>query len=156
MSNSRITRFNFAVGNEPQVDNFFGQAKRQLEFLLEEVKEGIKACEEYDAVEVLDAVVDCWYIREYLDDLCFEQGMRLQLARDLVCDNNDTKFTTEYTSAKLTQEAYEKDGVPCYIATVEYDDQIYYTVRRTADGKVLKPKNFVPVDLSSAVPKEIN
>ena len=155
MSDPRITRFNFAVGNEPQVDNFFGQLKRQAEFLLEEVKEIIDACDNRDAVEALDGVVDCWYIREYMDDLCVEQSMRMSLARELVCKNNDTKFTTKYTSAKATQEAYEEAGVECYIADVEYEGNTYFTVRRKIDGKVMKPMNFVPVDLSSAVPVEV-
>lgn len=155
MSNPRITRFNFAVGNEPQLDNFFGQLKKQAQYLQEEVQEIIDACDAYDYVEALDGVTDCWYIREYMDDLCMEQGMRVSLARELVCDNNDTKFTTQYTNAKLTQEAYAAKGVDCYIAEVEYEGKLYFTVRRFADGKVMKPMNFIPVDLTGCIPEEL-
>ena len=155
MSHPRITRFNFAVGNEPQVDNFFSQLKKQAQYLQEEVQEIIDACDAYDYVEALDGVVDCWYIREFMDDLCIEQGMRVGVARDLVCDNNDTKFTTQYTNAKLTQEAYTEKGVECYIAEVDYEGKLYFTVRRKSDEKVLKPLTFIPVDLSGCIPEEM-
>jgi hypothetical protein len=157
MSNPRITRFNFAVGNEPLLGDkemFFRQMKAQANYLKEEVQEIIDACEERDIIGVLDGVVDCWYVREYMDDLCAEQSLRLSLARNLVCENNDTKFSTRYSDAAISQSAHEAAGTPCYIAAVEYEGKEYYTVRRLADDKVLKPHNFQSVDLSGCIPRE--
>ena len=154
MSNSRVTRFNFAVGNEPQVDSFFEQAGKQASYLLEEVNELIEAINNRDMVEVLDAVVDIWYIREYLDDLLTEQGVKINPAKTKVCDNNDTKFSTSRALIALAVDHYKAKGIECYIAEVEYEGDMFYTCRRLSDDKVMKPTTFEPVDLKSCVPVE--
>jgi hypothetical protein len=157
MSNPRVTKFNFAVGNEPILGDkaaFFKQMKSQAQYLLEGVQEVIDACDEEDIVGVLDGNVDCWFVREYMDDLCSEQSLRLSLARNLVCENNDTKFSTSYAEIKASKEKHEAAGTPCYIADVEYQGKTYFTVHRLSDNKVLKPLYFQSVDLSGCIPKE--
>lgn len=154
MPNSRVTRFNFAVGNEPQVDNFFEQASKQASYLLEEVNELIEAINNRDMVETLDAVVDIWYIREYLDDLLTEQGVKVGQGKTLVCDNNDTKYSSSRALIAKAVEYYSAKGVGCYTAEVEYEGVVYYTCRRISDDKVMKPTTFEPVDLTPCVPKE--
>jgi hypothetical protein len=157
VSNPRVTRFNFAVGNEPILGDkelFFKQMKAQASYLREEAQEIMDACDERNIVGVLDGAVDCWFVREYMDDLCHEQSLRVGLARNLVCENNDTKFSTRYSDAATSQAVHEKAGTPCYIAAVEYEGKEYFTVRRISDDKVLKPHNFEAVDLSGCIPKE--
>ena len=157
MSNSRVTRFNFACGNEPILGDkeaFFKQLKAQASYLKEEAQEIMDACDERDIVGAVDGVTDCWFVREYMDDLLFEQSIRLTMARDLVCDNNDLKYATRYADAAISQSQHEADGTPCYIASVEYMGKEYFTVRRLKDDKVMKPHNFTPVDLSGCIPKE--
>ena len=157
MSNPRVTRFNFACGNEPILGDkeaFFKQMKAQATYLREEAQEIVDACDARDIVGVLDGAVDCWYVREYMDDLCFEQGLRTSLARNLVCENNDTKFSTSYGTAASSQAQHEANGTPCYISSVPYEGKEYFTVRRLSDDKVLKPINFEPVDLSGCLPKD--
>lgn len=151
MSNTRVTRFNFAVGNEPQVDNFFEQVEKQAKYLLSEAQELLDAARERNIVEVLDGHLDVKYVNEYIDDLLQEQGVKVREAWLRVCDNNDTKYSTSRALMQKSADYWQGRGVDVYIAEVEYQGEVYYTVRRKEDDKVMKPVGFEDVDLSDLV-----
>lgn len=155
MSNPRVTRFNFVVGNEPQLDCFFEQVEKQAKYLLSEAQELLDAAQARDIKEVLDGHLDVRYVNEYIEDLLAAQSVKVKQAWAGVCDNNDTKFSTSYSLISQTVDYYAEQGVACYIAEVDYEGVLYYTCRRSSDDKVMKPITFEAVDLTPFIPKSL-
>lgn len=155
--NKRVTRFNHIVDNAPSenLHSILLQIARQCNYLLEEVKETKDAAYNGDWVEVLDGVADVKYVASYLEDLIKASGCDFDKAFDAVCDNNDEKFTSSRELAEVWKEQKESIGVPTYIATSEYEGELYYTVRRISDMKVVKYDDFPKVDLLPFIPKEL-
>lgn len=151
----RVTRFNHIVDNAPSTDTreVLLQVARQTTFLLEEVKETKDAALIHDWVEVLDGVADIMYVAAYLRDLLESVGCDVTGAFNAVCDNNDEKFTTSLELANEWKKEKEDVGVATYIANVEYEGVVYYTVRRISDLKVIKYNDFPKVDLLPFIPE---
>lgn len=157
MSNIRVTRFNHVVGNPPvgfdDKERFWNQIKLQASLILEEAKELYDAAEDRDIVEVIDGSTDVWYLREYVDNLLQEVGIDVYKAKEMVCDNNDQKFTTSPEYASASSQEYEIGTTE--VKDSEFENVKYYTVRRKTDGKVLKLIDHEKPDLSKLVSDEL-
>ena len=157
MKSSRVTRFNYIVGNKPAdtPEGVLEQIKNLCTFLIEEVLETKNAANEADWKEVVDGIPDIRYVASYLQDLAESVGCNVDRAFEKVCDNNDCKFTTSEVLANKWKDERIEDGVECYVDTVVYEGETYYTVRRKEDGKVIKHRDFESVDLTDCIPADL-
>ena len=157
MKSSRVTRFNFIAGNKPAdtPEGVLEQIKNQCTFLLEEVLETKAAASEKDWEEVIDGIADIRYVAAYLQDLAESFGCDVARAFEKVCYNNDCKFTSSEALANKWKDEKIEDGVECYVDTVVYEGETYYTVRRKEDGKVVKHRDFESVDLTDCIPANL-
>lgn len=152
-----ITKFNHIVGNAPKENpqDVLEQIINQCTYLLEEVLETKEAAKSGDWVEVLDGAADVKYIADYLRDLLESVGVQFDKGFKAVCENNNLKFTTSLELAQKWQEEKTAIGIETYISETEYEGVTYFTVRRTANGKVVKFDGFPQVKLKKYVPKEL-
>lgn len=156
MSNYRVTKFNVISGNAPHMGTdyeYWKQLKHQAERVLEEAKELMAACEDERMQDVLDGFLDVRYTNEYMEDLLIAGDVDTKKAWDAVCLNNDTKYTTSYTYATESKECLEEKGEVCYIESVQYEGELYYTVKRSGDNKVMKLKHHESPDISKYIPE---
>lgn len=157
MSIKRVTRFNHIVGFQPNMGTereYWDQIKLQAKLVLEEAQEMYNAALEENMIEVADGWADVKYLNEYMEDILKAGDVRTDKVFDAVCTNNDSKFTTSYNYAVDSVEALKESGTEAYIEESVYEGEIYYTARRSEDGKVLKLKHHERVDLSQFVPKQ--
>jgi TPP-dependent pyruvate/acetoin dehydrogenase alpha subunit len=157
MSNYRVTKFNVISGNAPHMGTdyeYWRQLKHQAERILEEAQELMTACEDERMQDVLDGFLDVRYTNEYMEDLLQAGDVDTKKDWDAVCLNNDTKYTTSYTYATESKEHLEDKGEMCYIESVQYEGELYYTVKRNSDNKVQKLKFHTHPELEQYVPEE--
>ncbi len=107
-----------------------------------------------DKLEMLDGLADVAYTM-YWNAHAF--GLPLEKAFDLVCDNNLSKFVrldkwSAATGPLERQEWHCKCGLvwPSEVVQVEVlkHGSEFYAVGKDKNGKVRKPSNYKPVDLS--------
>jgi len=156
VSNYRVTKFNVISGNAPHMGadyEYWKQLKHQAERVYEEAKELLDACEEENMQAVLDGFLDVRYTNEYMEDLLIAGEVDTKKAWDAVCENNDSKFTTSYTYAAESKECLADKGEECYVESVQYDGELYYTVKRNVDNKVMKLKHHESPDIGKFVPE---
>ena len=155
--NSNVTRFNHVVGNPPvgfsSKEEFWNQIKLQAELILEEAQELLDAANARDIVEVIDGSTDVWYLREYMDNLLEAVDVDTMLAEELVCNNNNQKFTTSPEYASASAQEYEIGTV--YVRETNYNGVKYYTVNRNSDGKVMKLLDHEKPDLEILIGEEL-
>lgn len=157
MSKAEVKKFNVVAGNAPSQGDLWEcwkQIRSQVEFLREEVMEGVEAAQQEDMQEIIDAWADIWYVNTYLGQLLEAFGVDTKAVINEVCKNNSQKYTTSFSYAKESQECLENKGAECYIESTYYEGTDYFTVRRKEDGKVLKLKHHERPDISKFVPKE--
>lgn len=154
VKHSRIDRFNFVANGDLNLpkEEILKKIQNQCTYLLEEVAETQEAAKAGDITEVLDGVVDIWYVAGYLQTLLESLGVNVHSAFLEVCSNNDEKFTT---SLELAEKWKAQKDFPCYISETVYNGETYYMVRREDNDKVTKYDDFPKVDLTSFIPKEI-
>lgn len=157
MKDSRVERFNAITGKAPSKDlkELYKQIENQCTYLLEEVKETLKAAQESDVVEVLDGVCDVKYVASQLQTLVESIGVDFEGAFSEVCDNNDKKVATSYIEACGWESYHMKLGKDVYISQVKYEGEDYFTVCDSKTNKTLKYENFPRVDLKPFIPKDI-
>lgn len=157
MKDSRVERFNAITGKAPSKDlkELYKQIENQCTYLLEEVKETLKAAQENDIIEVVDGVCDVKYVASQLQTLVESVGVDFEGAFSEVCNNNDQKFTTSYVEACGWESYHCELGKDVYISHVKYKGEDYFTVCDAVTNKTLKYENFPKVDLTSFIPKEI-
>lgn len=156
MSKESVKRWNVLAGNGPSQGSLYDvwkQLKMQGERVEEEGVEIREACTHEDMENLIKEYADVWYTLTYMEQLLEAFGVDVKVAKELVCQNNDQKFTQSYTYASESKEALEEQGVECYIEEVVYQGEIYYTVRDYT-GKVRKLKHHEYLDLSHLVPDE--
>lgn len=156
MSINRVTKFNYICGNHPEMGlecAYWDQIKLQAKLVLEEATEMYNAAMHEDMTEVADGWADVKFLNEYMEDILKAGEVRTDKIFDAVCTNNDSKFTTSYNYALDSVEHLKDNGVDAYIEESVYEGEIYYTARRSEDGKVLKLKHHERVDLSQFVPE---
>lgn len=156
MSDRRITKFNAIKGDEPvgfeDRKSFWKQAKAQAGLVLEEAMELYQAALEEDLQEYLDGTTDVWYLNEYVDDLLKAVGINTSEAKQMVCDNNLSKFTQSELFADLSCQALKDSGTDCRVEEVEYEGELYYVIKRIPDNKVLKLRNHISPELGKCIP----
>jgi hypothetical protein len=143
----------------------------QNKIVLSECKELMAAIEARDALEFLDGICDVVYTGLYLERLhiaahtsanelldnlcttattwCFENAELFVKAMNLVIENNASKYTTDLNRATSWVLEADHNLVDTVIEGVNY----YSIVDR--NGKMRKPSDFVPVDLSDLA-KEVD
>lgn len=99
-----------------------------------------------NAVEVLDAYCDLDYV---ISGSILTHGLQnvYNLAFTEVHENNMSKFCKSEEEAEKTAEDYDNKGVKCFIRQVGE----YWVVKRSADGKVLKPNSYKAVNLNKFI-----
>lgn len=125
----------------------------QSKFNLEEAQEIYNASMLSDYVEILDGVCDNLFTLAQLIAMLEAAGFDVDGAYQAVLDNNNTKvFNSFFEACEAKEKLEERDDVEYFIETNYVEGIAYYVVVRS-DGKVMKPHNFVPVDLTRFVPK---
>ena len=114
----------------------------QIGYQFEELTETIDAFEKQDAVELLDGAIDSLYIVVGLLQKLESAGFNVREAMKRVAENNLSKFPD------TCGFPYNKDF------SVSYNEKYGRWIIKDGSGKVRKPDNFVPVDLSDCVPKD--
>lgn len=140
-SYNNIRKFNNIAENLqgdmiPQIDN-------QLGYIFEEFQETVTALEERDAVELLDGAVDVWVTVVGLLQKLEVAGFNVAEAIKRVDENNLSKFPAK--------------GKPLVYSAnhhAVFNEKYQVSVIKDVGGKVRKPSNFKPVDLSDLVPKD--
>jgi predicted HAD superfamily Cof-like phosphohydrolase len=123
------TAFNSTFNTEPTLldaDNWW----LRNDLMIEEVKEYADACKDENKVEILDALVDQMYI---LCGTIVSHGMQNVF-------NEAFKRVHENNMSKLV------DGKPL----INEEETEHYDASKPV-GKVLKPKGYVPVDLTDLI-----
>lgn len=157
MKCSRVARFNAVAGNPPAegLEDVLKQIENQCTFLLEEVLETKEAAKRGDWTECCDGVGDVKYVAAYLQTLLESVGIKFNKAYKKICDNNDEKFSTSKELVEYWREEKDPEKSFTHVDSTEYEGEIYYTLRRNEDGKVVKHNNFEAVDLTDCIPKEL-
>ena len=160
MSRHSVEKFNTVCGNPPKtVDNtkeeIWKQLSNQSNILKEEMNELLDACDAEDIVEVLDAVVDMYFVLDYFPTIFKSLGIDFAGASYAVDENNATKFSRSLELITKSAKAHNDNGNPCYTEGVKYGGDYYYVVKRVSDNKVQKPVDFVPVDLKPCIPEDV-
>lgn len=105
-----------------------------------------KDTEIYNAIEVLDALIDIEVINNGSIISCeFEEIFDREYEN--VDTNNKTKFHTDYWEADETKKYYISKGIQVDIHKIIINDYWYYVIKNEY-GKVLKPYNYESVKLN--------
>ena len=157
MKDSRVERFNVITGKAPSKDinELYKQIENQCTYLLEEVKETLKAAQEKNVVEVVDGICDVKYVASQLQTLIESTSVDFESSFSEVCYNNDLKFTDSYVKACSWESYQQTVGKDVYISKVDYNSKLYFTVCDAKTNKTLKFENFPKVDLTPFIPKEL-
>lgn len=153
MSDKRITKFNYRSGKTPLSLNndkevIWKSLQDQAERLVEEANEVLDGVKNRDIKEVVDGVVDTWYVREWLDDMLEALGVDVDGAKHEVCKNNLDKITEDVNLAYESSVNYGNTFVYSY----HEKDVTYYSVLREGDRKVMKLKTHVPPNIDKFIP----
>jgi len=157
VSKEQVKRFNVIAGNTPSQGDLYEvwkQLKLQASLVKEEALEMDAAASQEDMLEVIDGWADVWYTATYMEQLLGAFGVDVKKVKQEVCNNNNQKYTTSYTYALESKEHLEQQDVDCYVEEVVYEGEIYYTVRRSFDSKVLKLKHHQRPNIEQFVPSE--
>lgn len=146
-----VHRFNSLSGNLDDVETAEELAtrfKNQAERVIEEAKEVIEGCEQWDEEKVLDGVVDVMVTAFGL----LQQAapyMNTIKAAELICQNNLEKFlynpSEELVMENIAYYLDKEEEVKAQFLSLGND--VIVTLRRVGDNKIMKPKGFVPVSL---------
>lgn len=152
----RVIAFNTKAGvkdEEPFTMEWWKAIDLQTKLSVEEATEGYDAAQREDVTEVLDGCIDSIVINFKLAQMLQAAGCDVIGAFEAVCSNNDSKvFSSYYEAVEAKEQLEERDDQECSIETAIYDGLPYYSVRRF-DGKIMKPVDFVAVELEDFIPK---
>ncbi len=143
--------FNYIAGKHNQVS--LNDIARQQQLIEEEVIEGSDAVVDNDVVEVLDACMDVLVTTFGLLQKLEYLGVDVSKAMQKTADNNLSKYCKTEQEAFDTSDMYLAKGISTHIKyNSEFD---VFVIKNSDTGKILKPINFVPNDLSDCVPQEL-
>jgi NTP pyrophosphatase (non-canonical NTP hydrolase) len=138
----------------PQLD-VFDKDPKKIEFCLklirEEMKELETAVENKDYIETVDALADLTYV---IFGMSSRIGMNMDLAFNLVHDNNMSKLCKTEEEAQKTVKYYEDNKSKLGYDTPKYrkaPDGIHWVVYNESTKKILKSIEWKPVDLTILV-----
>lgn len=141
-----VKAFNNLAGGKTSKDSFIAQVK----CLVEEVNETVQGVEDNDVVAILDGAIDTIYVAMGILHKLEQLGVNIHKASNQVCENNLTKFPTSEYEATETVKFYNNTNVNVhYVFNHDYSKYVI----KDENGKVRKPFNFIPTDLSSYVPE---
>lgn len=131
---------------------FIEGVKPLVPLLQEELNELDAAIKANDVQEVLDACVDLSYFVTQLQIWLEQAGVVVQKAEELVCLNNELKYTTDQGLVERWLGEVGSDKV--YVdENIDEDGTTQYCIKDKVTHKVKKFKDFPSVDLSACVPK---
>jgi hypothetical protein len=133
----KVQSFNELGGN---LDNVTSDSRAlQLDLIQEEYIETVEAFDKRNAVEFVDGVVDMWVVVTGLIQKLEALGVDMEDAIDQVCDNNLSKF--------MPYETGWQSQVPQGCDVEVKNGRL--VIKDINTGKIKKPLNFVPVNLSN-------
>lgn len=148
----KIYKMNSLIGHrggQPNTSEFWSQIRNQTERVVEEVNETLDAAIDEDTVGMLDGMSDILVTAIGLYQKLAQFGYPVEEALERVCDNNLTKFHETAEEANETVQFYRDFIVETFVRMVTLNNgEVYYSVIRKSDGKLLKPKYYQSVDLS--------
>lgn len=144
-----VKTFNSIAGNSDVSAKAFLNQQKLINEEVEEIAEGIRTG---DVVAILDGAIDSLYVVMGTLHKLELMGCDIQGAIKQVCVDNSTKFPSDEETAVKTVMHYNKQNVN---AKWEYNKEYQRYVIKDENGKVKKPYNFIPTDLSGYVPKEL-
>jgi hypothetical protein len=152
----RVVQWNDKCGvqdHPPFSTEWWKAIELQTKLLVEESTEAYDASKYGDAVELLDGAIDNMVIAFKFLDMLDKAGYDINGAFEAICANNDAKiFDSFYEACESKEKLEERDDTEYTISTAVENGLPYYTIRRL-DMKIMKPIDFVPVDLSEYLPK---
>lgn len=143
---SSVFSFNVTTGNFDKMDTVEGISEAlslQVSLILEEVKETIEA---KNLIEALDGIVDVLVTAFGYAQMLEHIGVDVAKAMNLIAENNLSKFPLSAEDARRSVEMYTSKGIN--VTAIKNDGR---WVIKDEKGKVRKPYNYKPVDLSSCV-----
>lgn len=143
---SSVFSFNATAGNFDNLDTVEGVSKAlssQVALILEEVKETIEA---KNPIEALDGIVDVLVTAFGYAQMLEHIGVDVAKAMNLIAENNLSKFPLFAEDARRSVEMYTSKGIN--VTAIKNDGR---WVIKDEKGKVRKPYNYKPVNLSSCV-----
>ena len=155
-----VLEFMGATGSEPLVINHIEDLKKLKHRMLERIKwhkEELKEIEDAlnleDWKEVVDANVDMLYF-QLQDTLDLEAaGFDVWEAKQVICENNASKYSTSFDYIDGQRKQLNNPDIVTDVNV--FDDQVYYCLKDKVTGKVKKPFDYVPVDLTHCLPSYI-
>lgn len=153
MSDERILKFNVIGGKAPiticgDKEEFWDSVQKQAKRILEEAQELYDAAVDRDIKLLIDGWVDVWFTNEFMEDQLGAIGVNTVRIKNIVCENNLTKFTTNKNYAEDCARLME--GVE--VREVVYEGVPHYALIRLEDNKVMKPLDYKGPKLSDAIP----
>jgi phosphoribosyl-ATP pyrophosphohydrolase len=134
-----VKEFNEIANNFNNVG--YDSINNQISFVFEELEETITAFENNDAVETLDGVCDLFVTIVGLMQKLEVAGYNVEEALKRVNENNMSKYIPKGKSF-----TYPKG------LTAHHNKKYNVYVLKDETGKIKKPSNFQPVDISDCVP----
>lgn len=141
---NKIYQFNNLAGNLDVVTT--DDISNQLDIDYSEVIETIDAFDEKDTTEYIDGLADKYVTLTGLIQQMEALGFNMDEAIERVCDNNLTKFV----DARSYTSSIQPDNTEAI--RISAHNLIMF---KDKNGKVKKPLNYIPVDLSDLVVKDI-
>lgn len=144
----RKLRLKLALEELAELAEAYGLISYWSELLTDEVADydfDLKNTEEYNEIEVLDALIDIEVIN---NGSIITSGLQDVFDKNyhLVDTNNKTKFHTHVMNMMQTVNYYENLGIRTTIENIGFEGKAYYVIKNEA-GKVLKPYNYEKVKL---------
>jgi len=137
-----VRRFNNIAQNLENVDH--ESVHKQLQFIKEELDETFDAYHFENEVELLDGAVDLWVTVAGLLQKLEASGFNVAEAMHRVDVNNLSKFPSYDLSKGVEGIAVHQPPESQPYLMTAYDVIVF----KNANGKIMKPTTFKPVDLS--------
>lgn len=138
--------FNTIAGNDQKLSRqAFLDQQGYLEEEVQEIRDGIEL---NNPEMLLDGVVDTLVTALGHLQRLEVQGVDVREALNRIADNNLSKFIPEEHPETITDTAHRYGK----LATLHHNERFgCYVVLRNTDNKIMKPANFVPVNLADLV-----
>ena len=150
-----IFLFNTLAGHQGkpvETKEFWDDVRNQSERVKEESVETLDASIDEDLLALIDGTADNMVTAIGLYQRLQMCGVDIDGALADVCENNLSKFHIDPEEANKTLKHYEEQGVDVFVRHIALEDGLqYYVVLRKSDNKVLKPHDYVGVDLQKYV-----
>lgn len=149
----KVAKWNERCGNvaiPAGTEQYYQVLQNQLARIAEEVNEAQTAIQDGNILEVIDAGLDMDVVVAGFNLLA---GGDYHAGIKLVLENNDLKYTKSKRKAQNWEKFHIDNGTEVYLQETVQGSQTFYCVRRTKDGKILKPGGFPQVDLTGVCPQ---